>query len=349
MKSEEDCAHISLKRWRDRQWREESSAGGKIDFFVGSLYSLCVCVSRVLERFFVFLPAVIMSAGVALAAPNDSLTVSRDIPYDHVTGVDPNLLSLDVYAPKEGTAAARDLRPVLVMIHGGAWQIGDKATPNIGSRKAATFVSNGFVYVAINYRLSPSVRYATQAGDVAKALAWVVQNIGHYSGDPRRIYIMGHSAGAHLAALVATDETYLTGDGLSLNTISGVVLLDTGAYDIPWVMEHIATRIRDMMFSPAFGNDPKAWSNASPIDHISAGKGIPPMLILYANRPRSPDASRRFAQALKAAGVPAAGVEVQGKNHREMNRDAGNPNDAETQIILKFLRGKSLSELPESI
>jgi arylformamidase len=348
MKPEEDCAHISFKRWRDRQWREESSAGSKIDFFVGSLYSLCVCVSRVLERFFVFLPAVIMSAGVALAAPNDSLTVSRDIPYDHVAGVDPNLLSLDIYAPKTGTAAARDLRPVLVMIHGGAWQIGDKATPNIGSRKAATFVSNGFVYVAINYRLSPSVRYATQAGDVAKALAWVVQNIGHYSGDPGRIYVMGHSAGAHLAALVATDESYLTREGLNLKTIKGVVLLD-GPYDIPWVMEHIGTRGRDMLFTPAFGNDPKVWSNASPIDHISAGKGIPPMLILYANRPRSPEVSRHLAQALKAAGVPAAAVEVQGKNHAAMNRDVSNPNDAETQIILEFLRGKSLSEMPESI
>lgn len=289
-----------------------------------------------------------MSAGGALAASNDDLSVYRAVPYDHVAGVDPNLLSLDIYAPKKGIAAAGDLRPVVVMIHGGAWQIGDKANPDIGSHKAATFVSNGFVYVAINYRLSPSVRYVTQARDVAKALAWVVRNIGHYSGDGRRIYIMGHSAGAHLAALVATDESYLTREGLSLRTISGVVLLDTGAYDIPWVMEHIGGRGQEL-FDAAFGNDPKAWANASPIDHISAGKGIPPMLVLYANRPRSADVSRRFAQALKAAGVSAAAVEVQGKNHQTMNRDVGNPNDVETRIILEFLRGKRLSEMPSSI
>ena len=306
-------------------------------------------LSRVLASLFVLLAALTLSPGFAPAASGDNLTVYRDIPYDHVAGVDPNLLSLDIYAPKSETAAASDLSPVLVMIHGGAWQIGDKANPDIGYRKAATFVSNGFVYVTINYRLSPSVRYLTQAGDVAKALAWVAQSISHYSGDPGRIYIMGHSAGAHLAALVATDESYLTREGLSLKTIKGVVLLDTGAYDIPWVMEHIGTRGRDMIFTPAFGNDPKAWSNASPIDHISAGKGIPPMLILYANRPRSPEVSRRFAQALKGAGVPAAAVEVQGKNHGALNRDVGNPDDAETQIILEFLRGKSLSEMPESI
>jgi arylformamidase len=298
-------------------------------------------------KFFVFLPAVIMSAEVALAASND-LTVYRAVPYGHVAGVDPNLLSLDIYAPKKGTAAAGDLRPVVVMIHGGAWQIGDKANPDIGSRKAATFVNAGFVYVAINYRLSPSVRYATQAGDVAKALAWVVQNISHYSGDSRRIYLMGHSAGAHLAALVATDESYLTREGLSLKTISGVVLLDTGAYDVPWVMEHIGGRGQDL-FSAAFGSDPKAWANASPIDHISGGKGIPPMLVLYANRPRSADVSRRFAQALKGAGVSAAAVQVQGKNHQSMNRDVGNPNDVETRIILEFLRGKRLSEMPDSV
>jgi arylformamidase len=299
-------------------------------------------------KFFVFLPAVILSAGVTLAASDDNLTVNRGVQYDHVAGVDPNLLSLDIYAPKKGTAATGDLHPVVVMIHGGAWQIGDKANPDIGSHKAATFVSNGFVYVAINYRLSPSVRYTTQAGDVAKALAWVVQNIGRYSGDLRRIYIMGHSAGAHLAALVATDESYLGREGLSLKTISGVVLLDTGAYDIPWVMQHIRGRGQDL-FDAAFGDDPKGWANASPIDHISAGKGIPPMLVLYANRPRSADVSRRFAQALKGAGVAAAAVEVQGKNHQAMNRDVDNPNDAETRIILDFLRGKRLSGLPGSI
>jgi acetyl esterase/lipase len=285
-----------------------------------------------------------VSAGVGLAASNDNLSVYRDIPYNQVAGVDPNLLSLDIYAPKK----AGDLRPVVVMVHGGAWQIGDKANPDIGPRKAATFVSNGFVYVAINYRLSPSVQYATQAGDVAKALAWVVQNISHYSGDPRRIYIMGHSAGAHLAALIATDESYLAREGLSLKTINGVVLLDTGAYDIPWAMEHMPARGRGM-FAPAFGNDSKAWTNASPIAHVSAGKGIPPMLILYANRPRSADVSRRFAQALKGAGVAAAAIEVGGKNHQAMNRDVGNPNDAETRIILDFLRGKSLSQMPGSI
>ena len=299
-------------------------------------------------RLFAPLTALTLSPGLAPAALNDNVTVQRNIPYDHVAGVDPRLVSLDIYTPSSGTGVSRDLRPVVVMIHGGAWQIGDKANPDIGSRKAGTFVGNGFVYVAINYRLSPSVQYQTQARDVAKALAWVAQNISHYSGDPARIYVMGHSAGAHLAALVATDESYLAREGQSLKLIKGTVLLDTGAYDIPWVMQNIAARGRDL-FTPAFGNDPRTWANASPINHVSAGKGIPPMLVLYANRPRSSDVSRRFVQVLKGAGVPAAAVEVNGKNHQAMNRDVGNPNDSETRIILDFLRGKSLSEMPESM
>jgi arylformamidase len=305
-------------------------------------------LARILGRLFVLLTTLTLSPGFAPAASNDNLTVYRDIPYDHVAGADPNQLSLDIYTPKTGAAAGRDLKPVVVMIHGGAWQIGDKANPDIGARKAAVFVSNGFVYVAINYRLSPAVQYATQAGDVAKALAWVADNIAHYSGDPERIYVMGHSAGAHLGALVATEERYLQRQGHSLNMIKGVVLLDTGAYDVAWVMQHIANRGRDM-FTPAFGNDPKVWADASPINHISAGKGIPPMLVLYANRPRSAEVSRRFAQGLKRAGVPAAAVEVQGKDHKGMNVDVDNPDDPETRIILDFLRGKSLSGMPDSI
>jgi acetyl esterase/lipase len=72
------------------------------------------------------------------------------------------------------------------------------------------------------------------------------------------------------------------------------------------------------------------------------------MLVLYANRPRSAEVSRRFAQGLKRAGVPAAAVEVQGKDHKAMNVDVNNPGDPETRIILDFLRGKSLSGMPES-
>jgi arylformamidase len=243
--------------------------------------------SGALPGLFVLLAGVTLSAFVqARTADNgvvpasafdDNITVYRDIPYDHVAGVDPKLLSLDIYTPKRAAAASPDPEPVVVYIHGGGWKIGDKANPDSGSHKAVTFVSSGFVYVAINYRLSPAVHHPTHAQDVAKALAWVADNIGRYSGDPERIYAMGHSAGAHLAALVATDESYLKREGHSLKTIKGDILLDVGAYDIPWVMDHLKEERGRELFLSAFGNDPKVWGDASPIYHVAAGKDIPPM------------------------------------------------------------------------
>ena len=242
--------------------------------------------------------------------------VYRNIPYAKVAGVDPNLLSLDVYAPKGSTP-----RPVVVMIHGGGWQIGDKAHPSIGESKARLFVGHNFVYVAINYRLSPAVSHPTHVRDVAKALAWVADNISKYSGDPGRIYVMGHSSGAHLAALVATDGSYLRKEGHSLNTIKGAIILDAGALDIPRVMNGGLEGRGQEFYSAAFGNNPRTWADASPSHHVSAGKGIPPMLVFYVNRERSADSSRDFVRLLKSAGVPAAAVEVPGKGHSELNRD----------------------------
>jgi len=338
---------------RRAQW------GNRIDFCASSHYPVSMIPPGALPSLFVLLAGVTLSAlvqartadtGVVLAtAFDDNITVYRDIPYDHVAGVDPKLLSLDIYTSKRGAAASRDPEPVVVYIHGGGWKIGDKANPDSGPHKAVTFVSSGFVYVAINYRLSPTVHHPTHARDVAKALAWVADNIGRYSGDPERIYAMGHSAGAHLAALVATDESYLKREGHSLKTIKGDILLDVGAYDIPWVMDHLTEeRGRELLLS-AFGNDPKVWADASPIYHVAAGKDIPPMLVFYTDRPRTSEVSRRFVQALKKAGVPAAAIEARGKNHGSILRDIGEPGDAETQIILEFLRGKSLSEMPGSI
>ena len=270
--------------------------------------------------------------------------VYRNIPYAKVAGVDPNLLSLDVYAPK-GSAP----RPVVVFIHGGGWQIGDKAHANIGENKARLFVGHNFVYVAINYRLSPAVSHPTHVRDVAKALAWVADNIGKYSGDPGRIYIMGHSSGAHLAALVATDETYLRKEGHSLNTIKGAILLDSGGLDIPRAMGGEMQERGHEFYTAAFGNNPRTWADASPSHHVSSGKGIPPMLVFYVDRPRSADSSRDFVRSLKSAGVPAASVEVHGKGHSELNSELGNSGDGTTRLILGFLGGESLSRMPSSI
>ena len=113
---------------------------------------------------------------------------------------------------------------------------------------------------------------------------------------------MGHSAGAQLAALVATDERYLKAEGLNLKNLSGAVLLDGGTYDIATAMKTTAQKVENL--TPVFGDDPKVWKEASPLFHVAKGKGIPPFLVIHvASREDSGAQSRVLAKALNDAGV----------------------------------------------
>ncbi len=176
------------------------------------------------------------SSGLATASQKDGSGMTEDlnIPYASMPGVDPNLLSLDIYKPKSSSTNPQQTnKPVVVMIHGGGWRTGDKGNAPQGRQKASFFTGHDFVYVSVNYRLSPAVQHPAHVEDVAKALAWVADHIAGYSGDPKRIFLMGHSAGAHLAALVTADEAYLNKLGKSPSMLSGVILLDSAGYDIP--------------------------------------------------------------------------------------------------------------------
>src|SRR5262245_29876198 len=141
--------------------------------------------------------------------------VKRDIPY-----ADPaeKRQVLDVYSPRD----AKDL-PVVFWIHGGGWQTGDKKDVQL---KPQAFNDKGFVFVSTNYRLLPDVDMGTIVRDVAKAVRWVHDHIAGHGGDPHRLFVMGHSAGAQLAALVCTDDRYLKAEGLSLAIIKGSVPVD---------------------------------------------------------------------------------------------------------------------------
>ena len=162
------------------------------------------------------------------------IKISRNISYDHIDGVDPKLLSLDIYTSRR--AKRNPARPVVAMIHGGGWRRGDKANRPMWQFKAPHFVGNGFVYVSINYRLSSKPddpKHPAHVRDVAKALAWLSDHVAEYGGDPDRMFVMGHSAGAHLAALVSTDHRRLKEEGKDLSIIKGTICLDTAASDIP--------------------------------------------------------------------------------------------------------------------
>jgi len=276
--------------------------------------------------------------GTAAADTAKSPLVTKDIPYASIAGFDENLTSLDIYRPDLKTGY-----PVLIFIHGGAWRMGDKKRyRDIGD----FFAKNGCVAVTVNYRLSPEVIHPSHVKDVASAIAWVSRNIDRYGGDRSRIFVMGHSAGAHLAALVATDGRYLTAEGMAPGALAGVIPLDGAGYDIPELMAD-NERVYGRMYRIAFGDDPKNWADASPINHVAPGKPIPPFLMIWAGfRDEARSQARRFADALSAAGVYVETYHAQNRTHRTIVKDIGSTGDETTKRIVSFINRFSNKETP---
>jgi arylformamidase len=264
--------------------------------------------------------------------PANTMIVKRDIAYFAVEGVNPKLLSLDIYSPAQAQNAG-----VVLGIHGGAWSFGDKANGGFAANKATFFTSHEYIFVSINYRLSPAVQHPTNVQDVASAISFVYQHIAEYGGDPNRIALIGHSAGAQLAALVATDERYLQAHDLGLNILRGVVLLDGAGYDLPAQIK-VGGPILKNYYLDTFTTDEASQRDASPLFHVAAGKSIPPFLIIpIASRTDSQAQSQALAGALQAAGVQAEVVIAENKTHETLNTEFGLPDDIPTQIALTFL------------
>lgn len=275
----------------------------------------------------------------------NSFQQKLNIPYTEIPGADKNLLSLDVYSP---VPPIKGGAPVVIMVHGGGWRAGDKASGAVGREKAAFFTSQGYVYVSVNYRLSPAVKHPAHTQDVARAVAWVAKNIKSYGGDPAKISLMGHSAGAHLAALVATDERYLAAVGESPALLNGIILLDTAGYDIARNMGELSEgRLNQALYENAFGKDPAIWEEASPITYAKPGKKLPRFLVFYTDRKSSGPLSRDFAAAIRKTGAPASAVLAKGKTHSTLNHDIGKPGDGPSKLILEFLGGTN--SFPDSI
>jgi arylformamidase len=268
-----------------------------------------------------------LALAVALQARPTEVTVHRDLVY----GEDPVLQALDVYVP---AGATRPL-PYLVFIHGGGWSEGDKG---IHTRRGNFFARHGFVYATINYRLSPAVRHPVHAQDAAHALAWLRTNAGRFGADPDRMYLLGHSAGAHLAALVAADPRKLALHGMSPSFIRGVILLDGSGYD---VLERIP-RSRGWsrgMFLRAFGDDPEVWKDASPQHHLSQGHPPPPFLLFHVlGRAASHRQARAFGERVREVGGRAEVVGVAGRNHVSISRRLGMPGDPVARRLLRFVQ-----------
>ena len=260
--------------------------------------------------------------------------VSRDLPYvekGHERQV------LDVYSPPD----AKHL-PVVFWIHGGGWQAGDKTSVQV---KPQAFVDRGFVFVAMNYRLLPHVEMGEIIRDIAKSAHWVHDHIAEHGGDPARVLVMGHSAGAQLAALICTDDRYLKAEGLSLAMIKGCVPVDGDTFDIPAIITTAEIRRRVHNLPQAkfghrekFGNDPEKHIDFSAVTHVAKGKGIPPFLILHVGEhPDTSAQAQRLEAALKEAAIPVRRLGVSDTTHGRINENLGTADDPATKALFEFV------------
>jgi acetyl esterase/lipase len=260
--------------------------------------------------------------------------IKRDIPYvpnGHERQV------LDVYAP----AHARGL-PVVFWIHGGGWQAGDKSDVKL---KPEWFMGKGFLFVSTNYRLLPGVDMGALIRDVAKAFGWMHSHIAEYGGDPKRVLVGGHSAGAQLAALICTDERWLKAEGVPFDGLIGCVPVDGDTYDVPAIIETAETRWRVHGMPRAkfghrekFGNDPEKHKDFSAVTHVSKGKGIPPFLVLHvADHPDTSAQAFRLGTVLKEAGVQVRVFGARNTTHVKLNDDLGRPDDPATKALDEFV------------
>jgi arylformamidase len=252
--------------------------------------------------------------------------VHRDLFY---TEAKDKLQSLDVYSPPEG----KD-HPVIVWIHGGGWSKGDKASLQ---QKPQAFVDKGFVLVSVNYRLVPAVTVKDLMADLAQSVRWVRDHPAEHRGDPNSLVVMGHSAGAHLAALLCTDDRYLKAAGVPMTSLKGCVPLDVSAYDIPKRIHDVDDGI-SKTFKTVFGTDEAGQREVSPVHHIAKDKHIPPFLILHvASRDDTKAQAHWLAGKLTAASIASRVVAAEGKTHGTISSDLGGADDPPTLELWKFL------------
>ena len=250
---------------------------------------------------------------------------------------------LDLYLPR-----GRKDFPVLFFLHGGAWVAGNKDN-FLGlfsySDFGKTLARLGIGTVMPNYRLSPQVQHPAHIEDVARAFAWTYRNIARYGGRTDQIFVGGHSAGGHLACLLATDPRYLRTEGLSTDVIKGVVSI-SGVYRLDPIHVKLAAPMLtddkvDLEVDPyrlVFGDDPQVRKAAAPLSHVRPG--LPPFLLMYAvpnELPTLAQGAKDFAAALAASKCEVQLLPVQRRSHASILFNATQASDPVVHAVLQFI------------
>ncbi|MCP5038807.1 MAG: alpha/beta hydrolase [Rhodobacteraceae bacterium] len=260
------------------------------------------------------LACAISAPSLALAAPD----VLRNVKYGPAIRQ-----SLDVYLPDNPQGA-----PIMVMVHGGGWAIGNKSNKGSWKEKQRHWGARGYIFISVNYRMVPFADPLEQARDVARAIAYVQAHAGEYGGDSNQMVVMGHSAGAHLVSLLAVDPDFAAENGAK--PWRATISLDTAAYDV----EEIMTSSPGRLYRNAFGDDPALWRATSPIARLKRTNG-PFLLVCSSQRGNACPAAEKFAAALAKIGGQSQIMSIN-KAHSAINKDLGKPG-AYTGAVDDFL------------
>jgi acetyl esterase/lipase len=271
---------------------------------------------------------------------------------------------LDLFLPKGKTDY-----PVIVLVHGGAWMVGDNRCCGLYSTVGHYLASQGIGIVMPNYRLSPPVKHPEHIKDVARAFAWTKQHIGEYGGRPDQIFVAGHSAGGHLVALLATEDSHLKAQGCRIDDIRGVIGI-SGVYRILDGKTEIrlggntplALRFDEMIpmrgpstatipdaherpglpvmmdpFHLPFGDDVQVRRAASPINHVRPG--LPPFLLVNAEKdvPLLAGMGVEMNELLRKNGCESRHMVIPNRNHNSVVFKAIEPNDPVAKAMVDFV------------
>jgi acetyl esterase/lipase len=280
------------------------------------------------------LVAVVALRVTAWTSAGTAQVMERDLAY----GSDP-LQRLDLAVP-----ATKHFATVM-FVHGGSLTSGDKSDED-SRGVCAPFVAAGIGCANVNYRLAPAASWPAPAEDVAAAVAWIRAHLRARGGDPRKLFLMGHSSGATLVALLGTDERYLASRGLKLEDLRGVIPMGSIMWDDE-LEQALKLHGRERV-EVAFRRDPDnqmypnldAYLDRWPIHHVRAG--LPPFLFLIAEseqeQPPVLKTNQKFVEDARALGNAADYKVLPGRTHYSALRELGRPGDPTFAIIRDFVR-----------
>ena len=256
-------------------------------------------------------------------------TAHKNIVYAKACGKIPDQ-QLNIFEPNKPVKP----KDVLIFIHGGNWNSGQKSQYSLIGRN---WTKKGIVYVIIDYPLSPAATYEQMADYAARSVKWVKENIQHYGGNPDRIFISGHSAGGHLAALIAIDDQYFQKLGME-NPVKGLILIDAAGLDMyGYLLEENLSK--DHTYFKTFTADQKTWKEASPLYHLH--KGMPPMTILRGEKtyPSIVTSNEKFIKAMHEFAPETPYEILKNKKHIPMITQFFNPWNKRYDQIHHFMEG----------